>query len=1529
MYQMRRLRLENVGHRSAGFKSLELDLTGGTGSVDGWRAAAVDVILWLRNGGGKSSLLSLLFSLLLPAKIDFIGHGKSKSLADYVPDGQVSHVVVEWGNAKHPEAGPVLVTGGVYQWRGGQRPADVAANWDRLERRWYVFRPLPGVMELDTLPVRNPEGQLSLTSYVKALEAAHKVQRRLNLVVAADQFKWAEQLGSNGLDPELFKIQRDMNKDEGGITELFTFKTCEDFADFLIDMVVDEAAPVAARASLCKHADKLATRPDRELERRFLAEAVLRLKPVQKATADLAGARYALVRQMSLARRASEHIQARAGHLAREAEDLAGRSADAKREAAAAVERGSRLERRVAGLEEAVCRARVAERAGKEAECKQAAVQAKLESSAWKQVPRVLELSEHEDELRRVNQMLADLSDEQAPLRVAMEEAGAALFTKLQGRLAHLQEELPRLREAHARAETEVEAADRDRLTAVRAVADAQRRAESARTRSGDIERALASAQAEGLVQARETAQDAMDRVVRDEVAAREEQDCAREQRERARVRRGELVAERGRCERELGEARRQHEEVWEELNAARRERDELKAEPRLRELAGAAGEDTLDLVAVGADLVNLLETQIEAADAALAEERAQALEDQRVREALERDGFCPPPREVEEAVAALWAAGVGTAVPGLQFLRETVPAHRHDDVLAAVPHLIGGVVVCGPAPEADDLAVLVRRTGLSLRGVVAVGTQDQAAVLGEAGRGGCSVLPVHPAALDADAAERELQRLAGRLDALGDRLKSLVRAREEDRALAARLRTHLGAFGPKVQAALEQKLAKLDEKVNELTGQVQDLNEQASAVEDEDRRATARIDAVAQRLTDLAGLLPRMRTLVAESRELPGLLDAVRRARGEEREHQARAGALAAAYQSAQQRVASAADGVKDCLQAARHRAAEVQQLRGNLPEDLLERASCTGQPSASLQALRERWTQAHQDWANGISDSALQERRATCEKTVTRLVQELEKHPETRQRACVLAAEAADAESPEERIRAAEAAETAAQEAAAEASVLHREARKAHHAAVTAWEKFLPAAEPLTVACASDGARELEAEKESLQQARETERRCCIEEADIGRKADKAQSDAALLTQTANVLGAAADRHEDAVDKTGTAENPAGDLTDATLLEDHGLSGTTAGSLLPEDAERICGDVTANLDQAAHSHTAALRALDKTVRLVERLAQDPQYLQVVDGRLRARLEQNVSRPRRLAELLEDIEDREREVTKLLEEITEDQAMVVLSCTTLVESVLHDLDQVAHHSRLPKGLGNWSGERFLSFEVRHRPRGEELERRLAAEIDRLIAALPAGATGKATALPDAMPLAKQMVLAALGGRGNIVAKIIKPTQNLDTVERESVTVIQKFSGGELLTVSVLLYCTLARMRAAKRDRRIPGGVGTLVMDNPFGKANYGPFIALQRRVATAHGIQLVYTTGSNDLPALGRFPLIIRLRNGVDLRTRRRYVQVTDRYGDAVARAAERAGSDGIAAAHLWRRTPASQAETDPGVPPTAGEAV
>jgi hypothetical protein len=124
MYRLRRLRFERIGHSDARFRSLVLDLTSGeVADADETGNRSVDAIVWLRNGGGKSSLLALLYSLLLPAKVDFIGHAKKKSLADYVAGGGAAHVIAEWEDDTELWAGPVLIIGAVYQWKNGHRPA--------------------------------------------------------------------------------------------------------------------------------------------------------------------------------------------------------------------------------------------------------------------------------------------------------------------------------------------------------------------------------------------------------------------------------------------------------------------------------------------------------------------------------------------------------------------------------------------------------------------------------------------------------------------------------------------------------------------------------------------------------------------------------------------------------------------------------------------------------------------------------------------------------------------------------------------------------------------------------------------------------------------------------------------------------------------------------------------------------------------------------------------------------------------------------------------------------------------------------------------------------------------------------------------------------------------------------------------------------------------------------------------------------------------------------------------------------------
>ncbi|MFJ2847003.1 hypothetical protein ACIPD2_35995 [Streptomyces griseofuscus] len=1525
MLQVRRIRLENIGHRAAGFKSLVLDLTGGPSSVDGRLMQPVDVILWLRNGGGKSSLLSLLFSLLLPAKKDFIGAAKAKSLAEYVPDGQVSHVIVEWGDSDRPASGAVLLTGGVYQWRDRQRPADPSSNWERLERRWYLLRPQPGGLELDSLPVRAEDGQLTMSMYVKELEAANKTERRLQLAVADEQYEWEEHLGSHGLDPQVFKIQKAMNQEEGGITELFKFSTAEEFVDFLIDMVVDPAAPIAARAALSKHADKLAARPAREMEERFLAEAVLRLKPVQKSTAEVAVAEQTLYQQARIARRAGDHIQAQAERQALQETALRREADTAEREAREAEGRAEELKQRVAEVREVAERLRMADHRRDHAAQVEAVAGAEREAAAWEAVPWLLDLADQETERREAKHLLACVQSEQVPLREAVEHAGAELYAKLEDCLARLAVESDQTSAVLETAAAQAEAGEREYEEAAAAKGRAESRAESAEEARKEEQAKLTAARRTGLLGKQEDPTEALVRLVHEEEAATEQAEQARRQVEAAREQVTSIAAERVSCAGRLSTARQRHDQVWDQWNARVQERRELVADLRLRELAGIGEEaGELDLDSVGVDLVAMLTDQLVTADKQLAAERAQAFEDERLRDGLEQDGFCPPPREVEQAVTALREQGA-PAVAGIQFLRETVPVHQHDAVIAAIPHLIGGVVICGPVPG-GDLAALARRADIALPTVISLSTDDQASNLLSKPLGDIAVLPLRRSVLDAEAGEEDLLRVSARLATVDERCTAIIQRREADRALCGRLRNHLDAFDARTRAGLEELLGQLDEEVNTLTERTSVLVRQGADAEDAGHRAEDRLAQYTAALRQLAAALPQVQSLVETARAVEHWVSQRQHAQAEAREHRVAAQACKERWQAALEQERGAQAALRQCQDRAERWKGWAQEIRQDLSDEILDAARPAVVPEGSVQALRERWAQARRDWLNGISDTALQQRLTAAETAIENLNQKLaEAGSSVRVQATELLdqAETLDAEHLAARVAVAGRALKDAERAEAEAGLLLRQVTKDHEEAAAALDD-IPGAQAPVFDSAQEAQEQLQSVRELLDQDRALAQVRYLDAEKIHRRADQAASHAAQLRQSVSALSAASDHPAPGQGTDGASEM----TVDALLLEQHGLSAVTAQSLQPRDAEQIKEALVREVTQADRALERARTALRKDVQKVERHAQQPEYVHIVDGRLRERLQQDLTTPTRLATLLEDIEERERQVVALLTESAEDQARVVDACTSTVEAVLDSVEEAARHSRLPKNLGSWSSQRFLSLELRQRATGDELARRLSTEVDRLISALPVSTAGRASALPEAIPLAKRLVLAALGGRGNTVAKIIKPTQSLDTIERESVTEIQKFSGGELLTVSVLLYCTLARMRAAQRDPRIPGGVGTLVLDNPFGKANYRPFVDLQRRVAAAHGIQLVYTTGSNDLPALGSFPLIIRMRNGVDLRTKRRYVQILERYGEAVATGVARAQDDSITTAHLLRRA-VLHTETEPDIEGPTQDAV
>jgi hypothetical protein len=246
------------------------------------------------------------------------------------------------------------------------------------------------------------------------------------------------------------------------------------------------------------------------------------------------------------------------------------------------------------------------------------------------------------------------------------------------------------------------------------------------------------------------------------------------------------------------------------------------------------------------------------------------------------------------------------------------------------------------------------------------------------------------------------------------------------------------------------------------------------------------------------------------------------------------------------------------------------------------------------------------------------------------------------------------------------------------------------------------------------------------------------------------------------------------------------------------------------------------------------------------------------------------------------------------LAELEEHKAVVVTAMTGMVRQALKTLARAQSLSQLPASLGRWAGQRFLEVAPRASvSTSDEIVRdRCARLVDML--------TARGVEVPRGLDLLWQATSAVVGD-GNWKARVLKPSTTL-ALDQVPVEKMRKWSGGEKVTISLLLFCMVAKLRAVNRGRDLPG-LGVLPLDNPLGKANYVVFLDLQRKVAAANGVQLLFLTGVGDMKAVGRFPNIIRMRNAAN--GAREYVRLAERT------LAEDDPAGVVDAARVWRDDP------------------
>ncbi|PIM71919.1 hypothetical protein CTU88_11455 [Streptomyces sp. JV178] len=1540
MYELSRVRLYSIGPAGARYADTVLDLRGvgepvpdpapqqaeffeeePTGPP---RRPAPAGVLFLENGGGKSVLLKLIFSVMLPGHRNTLGGASSGVLRKFLLADDCGHVALEW---QHTLTGECVVVGKVSEWRGRQ----VSNDPRKFAEAWYSFRPGPG-LSLDNLPVaestavRPPaEGasgaqgrRRTMKGFRDALTEAGKAYPHLEVHWEEIHDRWNEHLTDLGLDPELFRYQREMNADEGEAAGLFAVKKDSDFTDLLLRAVTDTRDTDGLADLVGGFGNKLGRRAELIAERDFTAGSVDLLGRIVEAAEARSRARDIHTAAERRTRTLARRLSARATKERVRGTDLAQRvtaAAYAVTHAEGARERSALIAAELAYRHASLALAAAEKSAAAQ---KRELADARTLHSAWQAAEAVLRHRAAADRVARVAAAIQEAERDAAPALAARAKAAVDLVRALHA-AAESAENLANEGEERSAALQELgEAAHRDSTAAATEAQRARSEIGHLKQRLSEVEQETAEAVRAGWLD--DSAPDADP--ARAALAASDAEktavaawDTAREASRRASEHAREAASAEARAE--LTAARAADAAVAAEraYDGERRTAEALAAEERLAELlslpgaarknragvpvprtagdgpggsaaarpaepertgpaAGAAdGADTSgspgegpltpeELDRFADELRALLDENVSSAERTLFELRTAAADDSRILGALGDGGLLPPGPDVLATVEFLGEHGI-PALPGWRYLAQAVDPADHARVLAARPELVDGVIITDPDSHVRARAAL-SDAALLPRSAVAVGTA--AALLAptpplDAGDGASSevfLVPPNPAMHDERAADEERQALRARATERDEEIRALAARLGKDRELAARLAswrtgcpagrlTELATSAGETRAFAEEAEAELAEartvraEAEEAAAEAAQLRDERQETAQKARRAADALAGLAFRLRERAGWQVKLRELADEAAESEARAQVcLERARAADEDRRA---------------TQRAADDARRTARALRAERAEIAGAPDDVPE------ADTDAPKQPLAALREAYRAASQLYEKvGVgADLRAEQARAESDESAARA--ELDRlSNKVRNRAEQLLQSPDGSDGPSRQ----------AASARAEELVQLLETRMS-----TASEQL--------------GRLRGEAERHAPEDG---EAHTELPDEMVPRDADHAQ--ALLRTATAELasrteaLAQARDAHAELLTAHRAAEDAAGGFDETAallrdLLRDHTPDDDQEepepypGGL--EESRKAAAEARRSLRGCAADLSAAEGAVREASDILVRHANSTRYEQVrTPARQQIRELPASALPEHAQKWADAFAPRLRVLTDELAQLERNRDSIVDRLRGLVESALATLRSAQRLSRLPEGLGEWSGQEFLRIRFEE-PDQATLTERLGEVVDE---ATRAAVKKNSDMRRDGMSLLLRGVSAALQPKG-VAVEILKP----DAVLRaERVPVGQMgdvFSGGQLLTAAIALYCTMAALRSNDRGRDKHRHAGTLFLDNPIGRANATYLLELQRAVSDALGVQLLYTTGLFDTTALAEFPLVIRLRNDADLRAGLKYISVEE----------------------------------------------
>lgn len=1429
MYELSRVRLHAVGPKGARYQDVTLDLR-----RDATGQPSPATVLFLDNGGGKTVLVRLIFSVILPGKRQVVGTTSSKVLQKFVLANDVAHVAIEWRDTR---SGQLLVTGKSSEWQGHV----VSADSSKLTERWYTFRP-NATLSLDALPFTQNGRIMSLAGFHERLGEADKADQTLRVVWEGNRTDWTKHLDSLLLDPELFRYQRKMNAGEGEAADAFTFKTDEAFVEWLLTAIIPDEEPQSMGEVVTEYAASLASRGKLTAERYFVQGALERLGPLVQAAGERDAAlslhrdvledaeRFVVALKERLDEETGRHII-----LSGQLEEVDGRERTLDQE-----ER--RLNQVVIELSRLTAKLRW-ESAIVEQKCLEDELGGtRTLVEAWTATDAVVRYRMAQGAADAIRELVHQQEDEAEPV-LRVRQGAARRFVRGLIAIATAADDEASFCDARAdRLGGEIAEAEGKAREAIKESADANARIETASNNIGEVQSAIRTAVDAGLLAESEDVAEAA-RLAADMAGTAEtEATEALEQVTALEVARDEASAnlETARIDRESQE--RIAEALGKELSDSQVAADELRHESRLTSLLGA------EEVILDSDVPALIELLTEAISQGKNEAdkaRVEAVTDERVLAALGEGGLLPPGDDIATALQILADQRI-TSWSGWQYLAR-IRADERDQVLARCPQLVDGIVL----NSGDDLeAARERLTAARLlpRTLVAIGTTASLRNPDVDEPAGIEfIIPPNPAMYDEERAEE---------------VRQLIQLRSEQRhARIAHLESTVAADGDLIRRLKDWRKKYPPGRIGQLTEDHRRANEDwgaAKALEGQRRDALTKLATQAKQLKQqILGLgkiardtrrkADSLGSLASAYAKIAGLQEIIRGSKGD--------------YTRAEQEAAlqyELADKLRT-EQSEAHRAADDQrrtagQCRSEIG-DVIDGGSVdedTPVPDESLETLRAAYrtaTAAYEKVEVGADLRAEVNRLGKAESDARVAMEKLDRKVRDRAEELLMLPDGSDASARAEAVARYKRQAANVEEQVKSAAGLVGKLKQAYESYQPQDRSLEPYGKPQDIPHGEELIARASVDRERVHK-------------DHGEIIERQNQ---LKTQMASIDALVSDL--DAVrDSLSALVAPVSDRAARPFAGTVDLARARRGEIREamSQAKQLVDQATAQVRTAADglAHHATDDRFEKVAAPVRRqmLATDRERL-----------------PDFAADWETALRPRLRVLTDELEQIERHRDAIIERLLGMVKHALGRLKAAQRASRLPADFGDWSGLEFLRIAFIS-PDEAVMTESLGQVIDE--AALASNGKDKDLGKRDGLSILLSGVKACLRPRG-VRVDMLKPDAVLRDERVRVAEMAEVFSGGQLLTAAIILYCTMAWLRASERGQVQRSHAGVLFLDNPIGRASAGYLLELQMTVARKLGVQLVYTTGLFDTNALSVFPLIVRLRNDADLRAGMKYLRV------------------------------------------------